>query len=140
MCSAGVGCVHAFVPAYGSHSCDPAGRSNIAKDTPLWAETKDKLNLSGILNVLDGVVDAPNRLLVMTTNHPEKLDPALIRPGRVDKKFHLSYLVGEQAVRMAAHYFQEELEGEAAAQVCQLVDGVTEYSIVLYIILEYSIV
>mmetsp|Transcript_44024 Transcript_44024/g.130360 ORF Transcript_44024/g.130360 Transcript_44024/m.130360 type:complete len:634 (-) Transcript_44024:101-2002(-) len=94
-----------------------------AQDTPLWTETKDKLNLSGILNVLDGVVDAPNRLLVMTTNHPEKLDPALIRPGRVDKKFHLSYLVGEQAVRMAAHYFQEELEGEAAAQVCQLVDG-----------------
>jgi ATP-dependent 26S proteasome regulatory subunit len=25
-------------------------------------------------------------MLVMTTNHPEILDPALIRPGRIDKK------------------------------------------------------
>ena len=41
----------------------------------------DELDLSGILNVLDGVVDCPERILVMTTNHPEKLDPALIRPG-----------------------------------------------------------
>ena len=39
----------------------------------------DKLNLSGMLNVLDGVVDCPNRIVVMTSNHPEKLDPALIR-------------------------------------------------------------
>ena len=38
----------------------------------------DKLNLAGILNTLDGVVDTPGRLLVMTSNHPEKLDPALI--------------------------------------------------------------
>ena len=49
----------------------------------------DKLDLSGLLNVLDGVVDTPNRILVMTTNHPEKLDPALIRPGRIDKKLLL---------------------------------------------------
>ena len=41
----------------------------------------DELNLSGVLNVLDGVVDSPGRILIMTTNHPEKLDPALIRPG-----------------------------------------------------------
>jgi hypothetical protein len=32
----------------------------------------DKLNLSGLLNVLDGIVDTPNRVIVMTTNHPEK--------------------------------------------------------------------
>ena len=36
-----------------------------------------QLNLSGLLNVLDGVVDSPERILVMTTNHPEKLDPAV---------------------------------------------------------------
>ena len=39
----------------------------------------DELDLSGLLNVLDGVVDCPGRIVVMTTNHPEKLDPALIR-------------------------------------------------------------
>merc|ERR1711862_960630 len=53
---------------------------------------KDKLNLSGLLNVLDGVVDTPDRILIMTTNHPEQLDPALIRPGRIDKKILLGYM------------------------------------------------
>jgi len=42
-------------------------------------DSADTLNLAGILNTLDGVVDTPGRLLVMTSNHPEKLDPALIR-------------------------------------------------------------
>jgi ATP-dependent 26S proteasome regulatory subunit len=40
----------------------------------------DKLNLSGLLNVLDGVVDTPGRIVIMTSNHPELLDPALFRP------------------------------------------------------------
>lgn len=45
----------------------------------------DELNLAGLLNVLDGVVDTPGRLLVLSTNHPEMLDPALIRPGRINR-------------------------------------------------------
>jgi hypothetical protein len=44
-------------------------------------EPDDKLNLAGLLNVLDGVVDSPGRIIVMTTNFPDKLDPALIRPS-----------------------------------------------------------
>ena len=55
------------------------------------SDKSDKLNLSGILNVLDGVVDCPGRIVVMTSNHPEKLDPALIRPGRVNLKLYLGY-------------------------------------------------
>merc|ERR1719199_2189083 len=54
-----------------------------------WGKDEDALNLAGLLNVLDGVVDSPGRILVMTTNHPEKLDAALIRPGRINKRIHL---------------------------------------------------
>jgi len=86
-------------------------------------DSGDALNLAGILNTLDGVVDTPGRLLVMTSNHPEKLDPALIRPGRIDKMFHLNYMVGEQACKMIAHYFQQELDLEIAARVCILLDA-----------------
>ena len=39
----------------------------------------DRLNLGGVLEVLDGVVDCPGRILIMTTNHPDKLDEALVR-------------------------------------------------------------
>jgi len=66
----------------------------------------DKLDLAGLLNVLDGVVDCPNRILVMTTNHPEKLDPALIRPGRIDKIIYLGYIQAPEAKEMVQHYFQ----------------------------------
>lgn len=43
-----------------------------------------RLSLSGLLNILDGVASQEGRVLIMTTNHLEKLDRALIRPGRVD--------------------------------------------------------
>ena len=53
------------------------------------SDTKsDKLDLSGLLNILDGVVDTPGRIFIMTSNHPERLDAALIRPGRVDKVWY----------------------------------------------------
>mmetsp|Transcript_1760 Transcript_1760/g.4319 ORF Transcript_1760/g.4319 Transcript_1760/m.4319 type:complete len:680 (-) Transcript_1760:144-2183(-) len=69
----------------------------------------DELNLSGILNVLDGVVDTPNRMVIMTSNHPELLDPALIRPGRIDKQLVLSYMIHEDIVDMVQHYFQSAM-------------------------------
>ena len=49
----------------------------------------DKLNLSFLLNVLDGTMAPENFIFVMTTNHIDKLDPALIRPGRMDINIEL---------------------------------------------------
>jgi SpoVK/Ycf46/Vps4 family AAA+-type ATPase len=46
--------------------------------------SSEKLNLSVILNILDGILEQPGRIIIMTSNHPEKLDKALIRPGRID--------------------------------------------------------
>lgn len=48
---------------------------------------KDELvnnNLSYLLNILDGIKESQDRIIIMTTNHVKKLDPALIRPGRID--------------------------------------------------------
>ncbi|OJD21155.1 hypothetical protein ACJ73_07507 [Blastomyces percursus] len=44
------------------------------------------VSLSALLNALDGVSSQEGRLLIMTTNHIERLDDALIRPGRVDRQ------------------------------------------------------
>jgi len=85
--------------------------------------SKDKLNLSGLLNVLDGVVDTPERLLIMTTNHPEMLDPALIRPGRIDKKILLGYMQSEFCCKMIEHYFKCSLEVSQQARVKLAING-----------------
>lgn len=51
----------------------------------------NKLTLSGLLNAIDGIFNNDGRIMIMTTNHPEVLDDALIRPGRIDRKILLDY-------------------------------------------------
>ena len=63
------------------------------------------MNLSGLLNVLDGIVDTPDRILVMTTNFPDSLDAALIRPGRIDKLIYMGLMKAPEAAQLITHYF-----------------------------------
>ncbi|XP_023753642.1 AAA-ATPase ASD, mitochondrial [Lactuca sativa] len=65
-----------------------------------------KVTLSGLLNFVDGLWSAcgGDRLIVFTTNHVEKLDPALIRRGRMDKHIELSYC-GFEAFRVLARNY-----------------------------------
>ena len=44
----------------------------------------DAVTLSFLLNLLDGVLETPGRILVITSNYPDKLDRAFVRPGRID--------------------------------------------------------
>lgn len=44
------------------------------------------ISLSCLLNVIDGVASHEGRILIMTTNHRERIDPRLVRAGRVDLK------------------------------------------------------
>jgi chaperone BCS1 len=54
-------------------------------------EKANKVTFSGLLNSIDGVAAGEGRLLFATTNHIEQLDPALIRPGRIDRKSRLAW-------------------------------------------------
>ncbi|KAF2864412.1 hypothetical protein K470DRAFT_254068 [Piedraia hortae CBS 480.64] len=45
---------------------------------------RSHVSLSGLLNAIDGVASHEGRVLIMTTNYPDRLDTALTRPGRVD--------------------------------------------------------
>ena len=83
---------------------------------------KDQLNLTGLLNVLDGVVDSPKRIVIMTTNHVEHLDPALIRPGRIDKKLLLCFMQGPDVVAMLEHYFQLSLDENQKRRVEEIME------------------
>ena len=68
-----------------------------------------KLTLATLLEVLDGVMEMEGRMLVITTNYPEKLDRALIRPGRIDLKMRFCKCARENLVDMYNHYFEAEL-------------------------------
>lgn len=61
----------------------------------------DRATMSGLLNALDGVATPHGLIMCMTTNRPERIDEALIRPGRADVHAHVGYLDGEMLVRLA---------------------------------------
>jgi hypothetical protein len=68
---------------------------------------EDKLNLSGLLNVLDGLLELNEVIIVLTTNHPENLDPALIRHGRITHHMEMTYIAPEQIREMIKFHFPD---------------------------------
>ncbi len=81
------------------------------------------LSFSGLLNALDGVAAQEGRMLFLTTNHPDRLDPALVRPGRVDVRVPFRLCSIEQMVSYANHFYREQ-GGLAADLEAALVDVV----------------
>ncbi|KAI7903939.1 BCS1 N terminal-domain-containing protein [Cokeromyces recurvatus] len=71
------------------------------------------ITFSGLLNALDGVASAEERIIFLTTNHVEKLDPALIRPGRVDLKEYLGNATEYQIRNMFMRFYEDVSLAEA---------------------------
>ena len=72
-----------------------AKRKKKRKDAKLLPP--DSISLSGLLNAIDGVASHEGRVLILTTNKPESLDEALVRPGRVDRQVAFANATSEQA-------------------------------------------
>ncbi|OAD52232.1 Mitochondrial chaperone BCS1 [Eufriesea mexicana] len=66
----------------------------------------NRVTFSGLLNCLDGVASAEARILFMTTNYLERLDPALIRPGRVDVKEYIGWCSANQVEQMFLRFYK----------------------------------
>ena len=71
------------------------------------------VTLSGLLNVLDGFHAPENVVFVMTTNQIEALDPALLRPGRIDYKLYMGEATETQRVELYRRFFPEAPLAEA---------------------------
>ncbi|HEV2989785.1 MAG TPA: AAA family ATPase, partial [Candidatus Angelobacter sp.] len=71
------------------------------------------VTLSGLLNVLDGFYAPTGVLFVMTTNDVERLDAALLRPGRIDYKLYLGRASNHQKMELYRRFFPESSEAEA---------------------------
>jgi chaperone BCS1 len=63
--------------------------------------------LSAVLNALDGIATPQGLIVIMTTNHLEKIDPALIRPGRVDLIKHVGVLTDKEVKRYINYAFPD---------------------------------
>lgn len=83
---------------------DREDRSGSGSRTP-----SSNCTLSGLLNVLDGVGSQEGRIVIMTTNKPERLDGALVRPGRVDMKVHLGSISRKSAEQMFLRMFAPDM-------------------------------
>lgn len=66
-------------------------------------------NLSYLLNILDGIKESQDRIIIMTTNHVEKLDPALIRPGRIDLNIKFKKASIKDIKEMLNFYWKQEV-------------------------------
>lgn len=93
------------------------GRTEIDKDPIKKMMTREisdtnpsEVTLSGLLNFIDGLWSAcgGERLIVFTTNYVEKLDPALIRKGRMDKHIEMSFCGFEAFKVLAKNYLKIE--------------------------------
>lgn len=69
---------------------------------------KVKITLSGVLNIVDGLWSSVGneRIIVFTTNHKDRLDPALLRPGRMDMHVHMSYCSFSAFKVLVSNYLQ----------------------------------
>lgn len=75
---------------------------------------KSGVSLSGLLNAIDGVASPEGRILIVTTNFPERLDAALIRPGRIDRKVEFKLASKEVSYEMFLRLYSNH-EGNAEA-------------------------
>lgn len=80
----------------------------------------DQLDLGYLLTKLDGLESNEGRIIIATTNHPERIDPALMRPGRLGLKVCLSYATREVARDILCMVFQVTEEKERGRVLKQL--------------------
>jgi len=95
---------------------------------------ESKLTLSGLLNSIDGVFSHEGRILIMTTNHPEVLDEALIRPGRVDRKFLFTECDHNMIKKLYKNFFNMEIKNE---DLLNIKEGLYSPAFITCIFMQY---
>jgi ATPase family associated with various cellular activities (AAA) len=69
----------------------------------------EKITLSFLLNLLDGVLETPGRILIMSSNYPDRIDKALIRPGRIDLNIRFGECDRDTVREMVHHAYDIDM-------------------------------
>ena len=80
----------------------------ISYGQPYTRSYSRRKGLASILNSLDGLVAPRNAIFIFTTNHIEKLDDALLRPGRIDLKIEINGITNETFGKFCKYHYGEE--------------------------------
>lgn len=88
----------------------------VSRDRDHNAQQDGGLSLSGLLNSLDGFETPDGLVTILTTNHLDHLDPALVRSGRVDRSFHLGYIDGPELERLFGWFYEKKTPTPAPSQ------------------------
>jgi chaperone BCS1 len=88
---------------------EPRHRSQKPSTDKNDSSSTNSVTLSGLLNVIDGVNASEGRLVIMTTNHPQKLDPALYRAGRIERKFEITYASKASSIMTFKRLFDNDV-------------------------------
>ena len=65
------------------------------------------LNLSKLLNIFDGIPERTGQIMIFCTNHPDKLDPAILRPGRIDCLIYFDKINIDNIIKMLNDFFYD---------------------------------
>jgi len=87
-------------------------------------EDKNKVDLSFLLNLLDGILENPGRIVIMTSNFPDTLDSALIRPGRIDVIAKFRKCSNQTVVQMIEFFYDMTLSREEKGRIQDLIEGI----------------
>jgi ATPase family associated with various cellular activities (AAA) len=82
-----------------------------------FMKTTQQLTLGNILDTIDGMVEMPGRIIIMTSNHPKLLDPALVRHGRIDCTIDFKPMSKNNVLDMYMHWFGKPLPHEFAQKL-----------------------
>jgi chaperone BCS1 len=77
----------------------------------------ENITLDDILNLWDGIRETPGRILIISSNHYDKLDSALIRPGRIDITHELSNASHSTISEIYSHLFEEKINKDILKNV-----------------------
>ena len=83
----------------------PDGSMMLTEEPP-----KNRLTLASLLEVFDGVMEMPGRMMIITTNHPDKLDKALVRPGRIDMALEFGRCTSTDVVDIFKNFFKKDID------------------------------
>lgn len=100
------------------------------------ATEKNKLNLGYLLSKLDGIESSDGRVIIATTNYPDRIDKALLRPGRIGVSLHMSKCSHQMIVDILTMMFGEI----ANSQIEQITTCITPFQVSPAEIIQQSVV